>query len=73
MEVADSKTIYCNNLNTIQLAKNPLFHARTKHIEVHNHFVCECVLNDEVELQYVRIDRQATDIFMKVPGLEKLR
>ena len=37
-EVSDSTTIYCDNLNSIQLAKNPVFHARTKHIEVHYHF-----------------------------------
>ena len=34
-EVSDPTTIYCDNLNSIQLAKNPVFHARTKHIEVH--------------------------------------
>ena len=34
-EVSDPTTIYCDNLSSIQLAKNPVFHARTKHIEVH--------------------------------------
>ena len=43
-EVSDPTTIYCNNLSSIQLAKNPVFHARTKHIEVHYHFVSERVL-----------------------------
>ena len=38
-EVSDPTTIYCDNLSNIQLAKNPVFHARTKHIEVHYHFV----------------------------------
>ena len=46
-------TIYCDNLNNIQLAKNPVFHARTKNIEVHYHFVHERVVFGEVELQYV--------------------
>ena len=31
--------IYCDNLSSIQLARNPVFHARTKHIEVHYHFI----------------------------------
>ena len=35
--------IYCDNINSMQLAKNPVFHARTKHIEVHYHFVRERV------------------------------
>jgi hypothetical protein len=36
-EVSDLTVIYCDNLSNIQLAKNPVFHARTKHIEVHYH------------------------------------
>ena len=66
-------TIYCDNLSNIQLAKNPVFHARTKHIEVHYHFVRERVLSGEVELTYVPTDRQNADIFTKPLGLDKLR
>ena len=72
-EVSDPTTIYCDNLNSIQLAKNPVFHAGTKHIEVHYNFVCERVLSGEVELQYVPTDRQTADIFAKPLGLDKLR
>ena len=72
-EVSDPTTIYCDNLSSIQLAKNPVFHARTKHIEVHYHFVRERVLSGEVELQYVPTDRQTADIFTKPLGLDKLR
>ena len=50
-------TIYYDNLGNVQLAKNPVFHARTKHIEVHYHFVRDRVLFGEVELQYVPTDR----------------
>ena len=57
VEVSDLMTIYCDNLSNIQLAKNPVFHARTKHIEVHYHFIREHVLSGEVELQYVPTDR----------------
>ena len=56
MEVSDPMFIYCNNLSNIQLAKNPVFHAQTKHIEVHYHFVREHVLSGEVELVYVPTD-----------------
>ena len=33
--------IYYDNVNNIQLAMNPGFHARTKHIEVHYHYIHE--------------------------------
>ena len=65
-------TIYCNNLNSIHLAKNLVFHTRTKHIEVHYHFVRERVLSGEVELVYVLTDGQVADIFTKPLGLDKL-
>jgi hypothetical protein len=72
-EVSDPTMIYCDNLSSIQLAKNPVFHARTKHIEVHYQFVQERVLSGEVKLQHVPTDRQIADIFTKPLGLDKLR
>ncbi len=36
--------IYCDNISSILLANNPVYHARTKHIEVHYHFIREKVL-----------------------------
>ena len=50
-----------------------MFHARTKHIEVHYLFVQERVLDGNIDLMYVRIDEQVADIFMKALGAEKLR
>jgi hypothetical protein len=72
-EVSDPTMIYCDKLSNIQLPKNHVFHARTKHIEVHYHFVHERVLFGEVELQYVPTDRQTADVFTKPLGLNKLR
>ena len=46
-------TLYCDNMSSIQLANNPVFHASTKHIEVHYHYVCEKVLARHVDLVYV--------------------
>ena len=65
--------IYCDNLSSIQLAHNPVFHARVKHIEVHHHFVRERVLDGDIDLTYVRTDEQVADIFTKALGAEKLR
>ena len=73
IQVRVSIVIYCDNLSSIQLARNPVFHARTKHIEVHYHFVQERVLDGNIDLTYVRIDEQVTDIFTKALGVEKLR
>ena len=65
--------LYCDNLSSIQLAHNVVFHARKKHIEVHYHFIREKVLSGEIDLQYVNTEEQVADIFTKALGAEKLR
>jgi len=50
-----------------------VFHARTKHTEVHYHFIREKVLASEIDFIYVSIEDQVTDIFTKVLGAEKHR
>ncbi|XP_028095340.1 uncharacterized protein LOC114295309 [Camellia sinensis] len=37
----DPPTLWCDNLSAIALSSNPIFHARSKHIEVDCHFVRE--------------------------------
>lgn len=37
--------IWCDNLSAMALASNPIFHARTKHVEVDYLFIREKVLN----------------------------
>ena len=43
-------SLLCDNQFAIRLAKNPVFHARTKHVEVHYHFIREKVLKEEIEM-----------------------
>ena len=59
-------------MSNIYLARNPVFHARTKHIEVHYHFIREHVLASDVDLQHISINLQTTDIFTKTLGADKL-
>ena len=33
--------VFCNNLATISIAKNPVHHDRTKHVELDRHFIKE--------------------------------
>ncbi|MCO5566579.1 hypothetical protein L7F22_020256 [Adiantum nelumboides] len=73
IRLQDPIVIYCDNLNSVQLARNPVFHARTKHIEVHYHFIREWVLDGDIDLAYVGTEDQATDLFTKALGTETLR
>ena len=64
--------IYCDNMSSIHLANNPVYHARTKHIEVHYHYVREKVLLGLINLVYVSTEDQVADIFTKALDAEKL-
>ncbi|MCO5563970.1 hypothetical protein L7F22_017623 [Adiantum nelumboides] len=65
--------IHCDNLRSIQFAQNLVFHAKTKHIEMHYDFIRERVLDGSINLTFVRRDEQVADIFTKALGAEKLR
>ena len=72
-DVLQPVTLFCDNMSSIQLANNPVFHARTKHIEVHYHYIREKVLAQEIDLVYVGTHEQVADIFTKSLGAEKLQ
>lgn len=58
-------TLFCDNMSSMQLANNPVFHARTKHIEVYYHFVHEKVLDGTIEMVHVPTQDQVVNIFTK--------
>ncbi len=65
--------IYCDNISSILLANNPVYQARTKHIEVHYHFIREKVIAKEIDLIHVSTEDQIVDIFTKALSINKLR
>ena len=60
-----------DNQGAIELSKNPIHHARTKHIDIKYHFICEAVESKEDELMYCPKNLMIADIFTK--GLAKQR
>lgn len=61
--------IKCDNESAIKLASKPVFHARTKHMEVSYHFLREKVVKEEIELFGVCTNDQVANKFSK--ALEK--
>ena len=49
----------------IKIAHNPVQHSRTKHIEVHHHFIRDHVAKGDIDLKHVPTDKQLADIFTK--------
>jgi hypothetical protein len=58
-------TLWCDNVSALALASNPVFHARTKHIEVDYHFIREKVVNGDILLKFISTLDQTADIFTK--------
>jgi histone deacetylase 1/2 len=58
-------SLWCDNLGATYLAVNPVFHARTKHIEVDYHFVRERVARKALNVQFVSTHDQLADILTK--------
>jgi hypothetical protein len=65
-------SLWCDNLGATYLSANPVFHARTKHIEVDYHFVRERVVRKQLDIQFISSKDQLTDGFTKPLSVEKL-
>ena len=64
-------TIYTDSQSALAVARNPVFHARTKHIEVHYHYVRERLSAGEISLAYVPTQDNLADLFTKALPREK--
>ena len=58
--------ILCDNHSCIKLSENPVFHDRSKHIEIRYHYIRDMVQKGAVRLKYVAIDDKVADV-MKNP------
>jgi hypothetical protein len=61
----ETPKIMMDNQSAIALSKNPVLHARSKHIKTKYHFIRECVDRGEVALLSVGTVDQLADILTK--------
>ena len=57
--------LWYDNISAYHMAKNFVFHARTKHIEIDLHFICDQVLRGKIQLHFVPTEEQPVDLLTK--------
>jgi hypothetical protein len=57
-----------DNQSAIALSKNPVFHERSKHIDVCYHYIRECVDEGRIIIDYTATEEQLADILTKALG-----
>jgi hypothetical protein len=61
----DCIPLLCDNESAVKIATNPVQHKRTKHIDIHHHFLRDRVSKGDIVIESVRTDDQLADIFTK--------
>ena len=57
--------LYVDNQGAIFLASNPAQEGHTKHIEIPEHYIHECVHDGKIKLYYIPTNKQVADTFTK--------
>ncbi|GKB69948.1 putative RNA-directed DNA polymerase [Tanacetum coccineum] len=65
--------VLCDNQSAIHLAKNSMFHKRTKHIDIHYHWIRDVIEDGMFELNKVHTDDNRSDMLTKTVAREKLK
>ena len=64
-------TLHCDSQSALMLAKNPVFHAKTKHIPVKYHFIPDVLDGKLMELVKVHTNDNPADLITKGLAFER--
>nr|GEV66681.1 retrovirus-related Pol polyprotein from transposon TNT 1-94 [Tanacetum cinerariifolium] len=64
-EQIEATEIMCDNKSVVMLTRNPVLHARSKHIKIKHHFIRELIEKEEINLEHCKTEEQMADIMTK--------
>jgi hypothetical protein len=62
---AEATSLFIDSQSTINLAKNQVFHSKTKHLDTKYHHIILLIAKDVIKPIYCPLEDQICDIFMK--------
>ena len=65
--------LHCDSQRAVFLAKNQVYHARTKHIDVRFHKIKELVFSGELLLKKIHTSKNVADMLIKPVTIEKFK
>jgi hypothetical protein len=73
IEIDDEVELMVDNKSAINLAKNPIAHGRSKHIETKFHFLRDQVSKGRIKLTYCKTENQVADVLTKPLKIERFK
>ena len=70
-EKLEATIILCDNKSCIKLTENPVFHDRSKHIDLKYHYIRDMVQRNVIKLKYIATNDQVAVILTKPLQLTK--
>ena len=67
-EEKEPNPIFCDNISTIALSKNHVFHCKSNHIDTRYHFIRDLVNDGSIMLHFFGLKEQLVEIFIKPLG-----
>ena len=69
----DNIPLYSDNSGAIQLAKNPVFHERSKHIGIRYHFIRQKIADNTISIHYIPTKEQKADGLTKLLAISRFK
>ncbi|XP_031494260.1 uncharacterized protein LOC116260231 [Nymphaea colorata] len=65
ISIPSTPILWCDNISATYMAAHPVFHSRSKHIELDVHFVCDRIAKNQLLVKHIPSNHQLADILTK--------